>query len=115
MNDTTHHQKPAASPTTPSAWPIGLASLSFAFFSLAMFELYGLLHWQLLFENLPSLSEQAREPILSALDRLSLYRLASAALAAIWAIWCFRYRPRWLAIVALTFALLAVTCLFILT
>jgi len=51
--------------------------------------------------------------IYPVLKELGILRVAFAVLAMIWAIWSFKGRPRWAAIVALGFAICAMMTVFI--
>jgi hypothetical protein len=91
----------------PPAWPAGVASITLSALSLFLFALYGEMHWRVLFDHYKDMPEDLRRPTLHVLAGLEIYRIV-ALFALVFAIWTFRGRPRWLAWVALSIALLTV-------
>ena len=63
-------------------------------------------------EGRPSDSELLNN-VYPVLTELGLLRIAFAILALIWAVWSFKGRPRWGAMIALGFSICAVMTIFI--
>ena len=108
MNDTATNV-PAAK---PPAWPAGIASIIFSALSLFLFSIYSHIHWRILSDHYSEMSAALRRPILHVLNCLELYRVV-ALLAVAFSIWAFNGRPRWVAWVALSLALLALMTVFV--
>jgi hypothetical protein len=70
------------------------------------------MHGRVLLDHFKQMSEDLRHPASEVLNGLEVYRLV-ALFALAFAVWAFRGQPRWIAWVALPFALLTVMNAFI--
>ena len=104
-----------------SAWTYAIPSIVCTFTTFFMLSLYSQIHWNIMMkisinkimnEERPIDSELLNN-IYPVLTELAILRVAFAVLALIWAIWSFKGRPRWGAMVALGFAICAVMTIFI--
>lgn len=71
-----------------------------------MLVLYGIVHWQIMFEPDPS-APNPPEAVFTVLAHLFQLRLGFAVLAVVWAFWSFSDCPRKAASVALVVSLFA--------
>jgi sterol desaturase/sphingolipid hydroxylase (fatty acid hydroxylase superfamily) len=131
MNDSKEKRDVAASSeeqstnieTAPSvsAWTYAVPSIVCTIAAFFMLSLYSQIHWNIMMKISASKIMKQERPIDSelldsiylVLTELGILRVAFAVLALIWAIWSFKGRPRWAAMVALGFSICAVLTIFI--
>ncbi len=112
MNDTIantawHETKSDTGGQTGSGgWSTLIASLIFSAAAFEMLVLYGIVHWQIMFEPDPSAPDPPKA-VFTVLAHLFRLRLGFAVLAVVWAFWSFDGCPRKAAIVALVVSLFA--------
>ena len=100
-------------PAFPSVWPSALASMAFSFAAFAMLRLYALVHWKIMMDEGWRRDEALVKHVYQLLDELFWLRLFFAVLAAVWALWSFRGKPRLMAMVALAFSVGALVSLMV--
>ena len=104
-----------------SAWTYAVPSIVCTIAAFFMLSLYSQIHWNIMMKISVNKMMNEERPIDSellnniypVLKELGILRVAFAVLAMIWAIWSFKGRPRWAAIVALGFAICAMMTVFI--
>ena len=95
-------------------WLIVVASIVFSIAAFEMFNLYGIVHWKIMFPQ-TRMGEHPSDAVFSVLDHLGLLRLIFTLLAIIWAIGSFRVCPRWASMIALLLSLAALMAIFLIT
>lgn len=102
-----NEDRSVASGRAHGGWSALIASLVFSAATFEMLVLYGIVHWQIMFQ--PDLSSpRPPEAVFTVLAHLARLRLVFAVLAVIWAIWSFRGCPRGAALFALAVSLFAI-------
>lgn len=104
-----------------SSWTYAVPSLVCTIATFFMLSLYSQIHWNIMMKiSINRLMKEERlidsellDNIYPVLTELGILRVAFAVLALIWAIWSFKGRPRWAAMVALGFAIGAVLTIFV--
>jgi hypothetical protein len=92
--------------TGSGGWSTLIASLIFSAAAFEMLVLYGVVHWQIMFEPDPSAPDPPKA-VFTVLAHLFRLRLGFAVLAVVWAFWSFRGCPKGAAIAVLVVSLLA--------
>ena len=121
MNDGEEQDANRETATSVSAWTYAVPSIVCTISTFFMLSLYSQLHWNIMMKiSINRIMKEERpidsellDNIYPVLTELGLLRVAFAVLALIWAIWSFKGRPRWAAMVALGFAICAMLTIFI--
>jgi glucan phosphoethanolaminetransferase (alkaline phosphatase superfamily) len=90
------------------SWSLVCASLLFSATTFEMLMLYGIVHWQVMFQTDPQ-SPRPPEAVFTVLVHLWYLRIIFALLALVWAIWSFRSCPKWASLIAVVVSLAALT------
>ena len=111
-------QQPAEACSSPppakhasSSWPAAVASLLFTYFAVRAFLAYSFVHWQVLAFDRFHLNRDAEKAFWQVLGDFDSLRLSGVAAVA-FALWSFRGRPRWVAIIAAVVSLIGFSAAF---
>jgi hypothetical protein len=93
-----------------ATWSTVIASLLFSAVSFEMVNLYGIVHWKLMFPDSVK-GQRPPEAVFEVLNHLGVLQAAFAGLGIVFAIWSFRTIHRQAAVIALIVAIAAASSL----